>query len=269
MLTSRASLSWLIDRSCSQQLLSVWVSLLARLHNHIVDDVGVQIHADFLHIWPNILDDVTSSSAVAELKASRVAGSSKLNSKHIRDFLFTVLERATKISRGAEVVIWLRCLGDVHLASGAPSLAMKVYLEYLAVHTDFFEKANAPIWGDTKLFKRMIKCCELLGSFTQAMILCQFLYPEVDYSVAFGMAQEKVTNDSSDSLYGFIWDLTILEFLINLHTKRNETSKRQQAIKVMGLLELNSNNNEEIQHEAMSLRRAQFMRTLAKHYIFV
>lgn len=40
-------------------------------------------------------------------------------------------------------------------------------------------------------------------------------------------------------------------------------------VKVMGLLELNSNNNEEIQREAISLRRSQFMRTLAKHYIFV
>jgi integrator complex subunit 8 len=63
----------------------------------------------------------------------------------------------------------------------------------------------------------------------QAVVLCQFL-PDVDYSVAFGMAQEKMTNDSSDSLYGFVWDLTILEFLINLHSKRGETSKRQQAV---------------------------------------
>jgi integrator complex subunit 8 len=48
--------------------------------------------------------------------------------------------------------------------------------------------------------------------------------------MAFGMAQEKLTSDAGDSLYGFIWDLTILEFLINLHTKRNEISKRQQAV---------------------------------------
>ncbi|XP_035713641.1 integrator complex subunit 8 [Folsomia candida] len=270
MLSSRSSLSWVIDRSCSQPLLSVWVSLLAKLHNHILDDVGVQIHADFLHIWPNILDDVTSStSVIVELKNNRVSGSSKLNSKHIRDFLFSLLERATKITRGGEMFIWLRCLGDVHLASGSPSLAMKCYIEYLAMCTDFFERSNAPHWEDSKLFKRMIKCCEMLGCFTQAVVLSQFLSPEVDYSVAFGMAIEKTTNDASDSLYGFIWDLTILEFLINLHTKRNEMAKRQQAVKVMGLLELNSNNNEEIQREAISLRRSQFMRTLAKHYIFV
>lgn len=66
----------------------------------------------------------------------------------------------------------------------------------------------------------------------QAVVLSQFLSPEVDYSVAFGMAIEKTTNDASDSLYGFIWDLTILEFLINLHTKRNEMAKRQQAVRI-------------------------------------
>jgi len=129
------------------------------------------------------------------------------------------------------------------------------------------------------------------------MILCQFL-TEVDYSTAFGMVQEKVTTDAGDSLYGFIWDLTILEFLINLHMKRNELNKRNHAVrfhsqitnfislvnvvacnspksfvilfqlKIMGLMELNSSNNEEIQREAMHLRKSQFMRTLAKIYIF-
>lgn len=68
---------------------------------------------------------------------------------------------------------------------------------------------------------------------SQAVVLSQFLSPEVDYSVAFGMAIEKTTNDASDSLYGFIWDLTILEFLINLHTKRNEMAKRQQAVRTL------------------------------------
>ena len=53
----------------------------------------------------------------------------------------------------------------------------------------------------------------------------------MDYTTAFGMAQEKVTLDGSDALYGFIWDLTILEFLENLHTKRNETKKKQEVVR--------------------------------------
>ncbi|ODN03653.1 Integrator complex subunit 8 [Orchesella cincta] len=270
ILSSRHLLMWAIDRSCSQNLISVWVSLLARLHNHILDDVGLQILTENLHIWPNILDDVTAGSAsgIADNKVSRVAGSSKLNSRHIRDFLFHLLEKAFVCTSGCDMIAWLRCMGDVHLAAGVPASAMKCYVEYLSIGTEFFEKHNSTFWGDNSLFKRMIKCCEMMGCHTQAVILCQFL-TEVDYSMAFGKAQEKITSDASDALYGFIWDLTILEFLINLHSKRNETTKRQEAIKVMGLLELNSNNNEEIQRESMCLRKSQFMRTLAKQYVFL
>lgn len=57
MLSSRTALMWVVDRSRSQTLVSVWVSLLARLHNHILDDIGLQIHTEFLNYWPNILDE--------------------------------------------------------------------------------------------------------------------------------------------------------------------------------------------------------------------
>lgn len=110
---------------------------------------------------------MTTPSVIVETKSSRVAGSSKLNSSHIRDFLFTILERGIKIGTGSDVVAWLRCLGDVQLASGAPSLALKCYIEYFAMCTEFFETHNTPPWNDNILFKRMIKCCELLGCFTQ------------------------------------------------------------------------------------------------------
>ena len=39
-------------------------------------------------------------------------------------------------------------------------------------------------------------------------------------------------------------------------------------IKVIGLLELNSNNNEEIQREAANTRKARFLRALAKQYVY-
>lgn len=38
-------------------------------------------------------------------------------------------------------------------------------------------------------------------------------------------------------------------------------------IKVIGQLELNSNNNEEIQREAANVRKARFLRALAKQYV--
>jgi len=109
---------------------------------------------------------ITSTTVIAELKNNRVSGSSKLNSKHIRDFLFSLLERGIKLNAPTSLSA-LRCLGDVHLASSDPSSAMRCYLEYLALCTDYFEKHHVPQWGDAGLFKRMIKCCEMLGCFTE------------------------------------------------------------------------------------------------------
>ena len=57
ILSNRSVLQWVIERSKSQPMLQLFVSLFARLHNHITDEVGLQIQTDFLHIWPNILDE--------------------------------------------------------------------------------------------------------------------------------------------------------------------------------------------------------------------
>lgn len=38
-------------------------------------------------------------------------------------------------------------------------------------------------------------------------------------------------------------------------------------IKVIGLLELNANNNEEIQREAANIRKSRFLRALARQYV--
>jgi len=192
ILSSRSVLQWVIERSKSQPLLQLFVSLFARLHNHITDEVGLQIQTDFLYIWPNILDEwvqlnllmqalcyanrtarlgffhffciylncsVTTNS---DLK-SRVSGSSKLNARQIRDVLFQLLK-----SSGPNEVMWLKCMGDVYLASGTPAIAMRCYLEYLALSTDFFEKhTSTDHWIDNNLFRRMIKCSELMQAYTQ------------------------------------------------------------------------------------------------------
>ena len=123
---------------------------------------------------------------------------------------------------------------------------------------------------------------------TQAAVLCQFLH-EVDYATAFRCLQERNGNDAMDSLYGCMWDTTMLEYVIHLHHKRGETRRKAQAVSVLfrfllgltldstrlslsqmkaiGMLELNCNNNEEIQREASAQRRAHFLRSLAKQYL--
>lgn len=49
--------------------------------------------------------------------------------------------------------------------------------------------------------------------------------------------------------------------------KRGENECKQYVIQLIGELELNSNNNEEIQREAASLRKGWFLRAMAKQYL--
>ena len=110
-------------------------------------------------------NSVTTGSSI-ELK-TRISGSSKFNVRQVRDFILHLLERAIIV--GGEL-LWWRCLGDVNLASENPAVALRSYLEYLAVLTDFFEKHTSVYWQDNQLFNRMIKCCEHLQCFTQVNI---------------------------------------------------------------------------------------------------
>ncbi|XP_037077244.1 integrator complex subunit 8-like isoform X2 [Pollicipes pollicipes] len=111
----------------------------------------------------------------------------------------------------------------------------------------------------------MIKCCSTLHCYTQAAVLCQFL-DEVDYASAFQYVAERNCADAMDAYYDCIWDMTLLEYLTHLHHKRSERDKRQQVIRLIGQLELNSNNNEEIQREAAGVRKARFLRAMVKQY---
>ncbi len=112
---------------------------------------------------------------------------------------------------------------------------------------------------DDYIIKKMIKCVPNLG-----FVLCQFL-DEIDYQLAFKCISN--FSDAMDSYYSFIWDPTILEFIINFHCKRGEHKKRLQAITMMSQLELNWNNNEELKREAANIRKIKFLRSLSKQYM--
>jgi len=77
--------------------------------------------------------------------------------------------------------------------------------------------------------KILMKLCSYC--FLKAAVLCQFL-EEVDYTTAFKSLGDikSSTCDAMDSYYSCIWDTTILEYLVHLHTKRGEHHRKQQAV---------------------------------------
>jgi integrator complex subunit 8 len=156
-------------------------------------------------------------------------------------------------------------MGDVNFANGHYNVSLKYYLKSLLICNDYF---NIPVRHDDHVFRRMIKCCVALGCNTQAAVLCQFL-EEPDYVLAFRiLGEQKYCNDAVDAYYHCIWDTNILEYLIHVHNKRGEYQRRKCATQVIGSLELNSNNNEEIQREASNSRKSTFLRALCKQYVF-
>lgn len=235
-----------------QRVLAVVISLLARLRNILRDESSLELHTQYLALWP-----------------AGIPNANSYNIRYIGELLFQLLLQALKYHPCN--VSWLRLMGDLNFVLAYYESAMKYYLEAIMVASDLFSQPIPRTQIDDLVYRRMIKCCAHLQCYTQAAVLCQFL-EEVDYSLAFKMAASDqkscASADAMDAYYNCIWDTTILEYLIHLHTKRGEHHRKQLAIKVIGLLELNSNNNEEIQREAANIRKAKFLRALAKQYVY-
>ncbi|XP_014221962.1 integrator complex subunit 8 [Trichogramma pretiosum] len=250
--SSRDSMvSFTLLRLREATVLNVTISLLARMHNILRDESSLDLYAPFITHWP-----------------ASIPNAKQYNTRTVGEHLFQLLTQGLRYY--PHNVPWLRLLGDLNFVLGYYESSMKNYLLAIIVATDYF---SVPSRGqiDDCVYRRMIKCCAHLQCFTQSVVLCQFL-EEVDYTLAFKLAgteqKTSVPNDAMDAYYECIWDTTILEYLINLHSKRGEHHRKQLAIKVIGLLELNSNNNDEIQKEAANIRKTKFLRALSKQYLF-
>ncbi|XP_071442888.1 integrator complex subunit 8 [Hetaerina americana] len=247
---TRSHLILWIERLRESTVLSVLASLLARLHNVLRDEPSLELNAEYTALWPAVLSNTNSyhTRAVAEM-------------------LWQLLSQALSIY--PTNVGYLKLMGDLNFVMNHYAASIKYYLQAAIVVSDFFGQPIPRSVIDDTIFKRMIKCCTQLQCHTQAAVLCQFL-EEVDYITAFKSLGERggLTADAADAhLSSCIWDITLLEFIVHLHAKRGEIHRKQQAIKVIGLLELNSNNNEEIQREAANIRKSRFLRAMARQYV--
>lgn len=246
-LVNRAALTKFCQLLCEPQSLSVMLSLFVRLHNVVQDEANLEINSELASLWPAVL----SNNKNYQLSA-------------IGEILSLLLERA--LSLYPLNTAWLKLQGDLHFSQGFHSAAMSCYLTAASLASDYFHQPVPKHVFDEATIRRMIKCSHTAGCFTQAALLCQLL-EEVDYANAFRCLQERTCNDAMDSLYPFIWDITLLEFIIQLHHKRGETQRKALAMKAIGMLELNVNNNDEILRESSAQRKAQFLRSLTKQYL--
>uniref|UniRef100_A0A671M958 INTS8 TPR repeats domain-containing protein n=1 Tax=Sinocyclocheilus anshuiensis TaxID=1608454 RepID=A0A671M958_9TELE len=192
------------------------------------DDIVNEVTAEHISIWPSSL--------------------ANLQSVDVEAVVVTLKELVNyALSLNPNNQSWLCTQADIYFGNQY-SAAMHYYLQAGTVCSDYFTKSVPPdVYTD------------------QVAVLCQFLR-EVDYMTAFKALQEQNSHDSMDSFYGYIWDVTILEYLTYIHHKRGEGDKRQVAIKAIGQTELNSSNPEEVLQLAAQKRKKKFLQALAKLY---
>ena len=186
------------------------------------------------------------------------------------DHLLTFIHMLAKNSRNASLSWCLRIQGEVHFAQGNYLAALRDLTQSAIVSTQYFTKPwstslDATEW-DERIFVKMIKCTSELGHHAESMVLCQF-QSEVDYVTAFKSLEERNGFDAMDSLYPFLWDVTILEYAVSMHNKKGELSRKKEALETISQLEINTNNNEEILREAQAARRGAFLRYMAANYV--
>ncbi|KAK9505233.1 hypothetical protein O3M35_009329 [Rhynocoris fuscipes] len=227
--------------------LAIVISLLAKVHNILKEQPQFDLCIQLLHLWP-----------------SAIKNSSQYNIKLVIELLYDVLVHALK--HYPNNVPWLKLLGDLHFVNGHHTSALCSYLEAAIAGSEYFTRPLHKNVVEDHIYKRMIKSCTALQCHTQAGVLCQFL-DDVDYATAFKSLAEGGCSDAMDSFYDCIWDVNILEYLINLHNKKGEHHRRQKVVKIIGLLELNSNNNDEIKREAENIRKGRFLRSMAAQYL--
>lgn len=108
---------------------------------------------------------------------------------------------------------------------------MKSYVNCLITGTEYCTMHLQPPLLNEFIIRRMIKCSTALGCYIEAAVFCQFL-DEIDYALAFKCISEKTlsVSDAMDAYYNCIWDATLLEYIINWHSKKGEHVRKQYAV---------------------------------------
>lgn len=217
----------LVNHTRDGAVFAVLISLLARLHNILKDEVNSEIGSELLFLWPIAL--TTTNQSNVQQSTSQASPASAYNVRLVAEVLGLVLQQALR--HHPQNVGFLKQMADLELANGNNETAMRYYVtavvsasEYCTTHL------NRPIIDDL-LLRRMIRCCSNMGCHVQAAVLHQFM-DEIDYSTAFKCLSEKSIHltDAMDAYYPCIWDITMLEFIVNMHGRKGEHVRKQQAV---------------------------------------
>jgi hypothetical protein len=225
-------------------VMAVLASIVVYMYNYSVDDSSFKINHEFpslpMSAFPNTL---LKSDAFLSTMKHMVSRSSQLDP------------------------FWTKFLGEMNFSVGNYASALKCFVQTLALGTHFFLKPLPfSLEQEDKMTAKVVKCLTELGYNSYAVQFCQCL-SDVDYSTAFKCLEERGCNDVMDGIYDCLWDVTMLEYAVSMHTKRGELSRKKLTLEKVGSLEVNTNNNVEILRETSTCKRAKFLRVMCRHFL--
>ncbi len=258
-LIAKANLIRFFSKVWHPFFLQILATLLAALHNEACEDSAYRIHHDFTPL-PFASSSPPTSAAASELLAGL---------RLVAD----AADRAPPGSGGSGRMdaAWLRLRGEIQFAVGNSAAALRFYLQSMLVATNYFQKSGGGFGGDgrfdEKLVMKVVRCLLDLGYHSYAVSASQLSPTDVDYSVCFKNLEERTSNDAMDGLYGSLWDVTVLEYAVSMHSKRGEATRKKQALGYIGALEVNTNNNVEILRETANFKRFCLLRTMCLNFL--
>ena len=253
------SLRRFISRLRSPEMQLVIAVALIKMLNDVRDNTRNELsmplivingHPLVLH-WPHVT--VSQATVLPDLRT-------------ISHVLKTLLDRALSGTSSSEhYKTWIRCRAELALIEAEFEVAMKNFLIMLCTMSEYYTRFSRSKEED-HVIQRMITASNRLNCHTQSAVLQQML-SEPNYALAFKSLSERSCYDSCDDLMDCIWDVTMLEFLVNLNSKRGDTERKSRNVQLIGQLELNGNNSKDILTEAANVRKRKFFRILTKKYM--
>lgn len=238
----RSQLDVFVSNLCEPTSLSLLLAALVRIWS-LLKKLDTEVFCEFNTHWPTAIGNSANISVV-----------------HVQRCLRSTLALMLKALPSHSS--WLVTRADLHCAEEEFGAALLDYMlagELESCH--FQEEVPTTVWPN-QVFYHMVSCCDRQGLHTHAAILCQLLQP-VDYELAFSILKNNASN-AVESLFVYLWDMDIVEYLIYTQSKRGDISKQAAAVKVAGQPELNCNNSADVLQRAVEVRRRSFLRLFFK-----
>jgi integrator complex subunit 8 len=242
----------------NRQIRNIIISMLTSIYNVVDTMANNEIKSELKYLWPTSIGQILSFN---------------LNSFHdlLTKYLVNTVDAYNPFNSN-----WNRVMADVSVAKSLTSDAIKYYLKFFLLETrNFFRnrqlvETNSNNRFDEKILKMMIKSLATLNKHTHAALMCQMLLNNNEYTAAFRYLQESnvlvPTADDMDMIYDCIWDMALLEYLVNLNTIRGYVNKKSLLMKLIAMQNVNASNPSETYAKTVECKKAAMFQKLVYYY---